>query len=74
MQYVSVNGTDSDHLQISTGDPQGSILGPIRFLTYVKDAQFRSKLIDLVLYADDMYILVSSKKILTPSTQIENTD
>ena len=64
MQYVSVNGTDSDHLQISTGVPQGSILGPILFLTYVKDAQFRSKLIDLVLYADDMYILVSRKKNL----------
>ena len=66
MQYVSVNGTDSDHLHISTGVPQGSILGTILFLTYVKDAQFMSKLIDLVLYADDMNILVSHKKILTP--------
>ena len=41
MQYVSVNGTDSDSLQISTGIPsQGSILGPILFPIYVNDAKF----------------------------------
>ena len=41
MQYVLVNGTDSDPLPISTGIPsQGSILGPIRFPIYINDAQF----------------------------------
>ena len=62
-QFVSINGTDSDLLEISTSVPQGSILGPILFLIYVNNAQFISRLIHLVLYADDMNILVSHKHL-----------
>ena len=53
MQYVSVNGTDSDPLQISAGIPsQGSILGPIQ-------------LIHVMLYADDVNVLVSHENVNT---------
>ena len=68
MQFGSVNGADSDLLEISTGFPQGSILallGPILFPIYANDAQFISRLIHLVLYADDMNILVPHKNINT---------
>ena len=48
MRHVSVNGTDSDPLQISSGVPsQGSILRPILFPSYDNDTQFMSKLIRL---------------------------
>ena len=53
MQYVSVNGTDLDPLQISTGIPsQGLILGPIQ-------------LIHVMLYADDVNVLVSHENVNT---------
>ena len=61
-----VNGTDSDPLQISSGVPsQGSFLGPILFPIYDNDTQFMSKLIRLVLYADDMNVLVSHENVNT---------
>ena len=61
-----VNGTDSDPLQISSGVPgQGSILGPILFPIYDNDTQFMSKLIRLLLYADDMNVLVSHENVNT---------
>ena len=36
-QYVYYNNYSSQYLDISSGIPQGSILGPIMFLLYVND-------------------------------------
>lgn len=62
-QRVFVNGIFSDTLQISSGVPQGSILGPLLFLLYINDFTQASKMFSMRLYADDTSLTVSGKNI-----------
>ena len=64
-QYVSIDGIESDQLRITHGVPQGSILGPILFLIFVNDAQYASRLVHLILYADDMNLFYNHKCMTT---------
>ena len=54
-QRVLLNGVISDTLPISPGVPQGSILGPLLFLTYVNDlpSSISSPFVCISLFADD---------------------
>ena len=61
-QSVILNGTNSDNIAVSSGVPQGSVLGPILFLAYINDLpeQVRSR---VRLFADDtaMYLALDKQ-------------
>ena len=52
-QYVEIDGVSSNILSLSTGVPQGSILGPLLFLIYMNDIPNCTEHFNFILYADD---------------------
>ena len=55
-QFVEFDGVKSDMLNISTGVPQGSVLGPLLFIIYLNDISKASEIFKLICYADDTSI------------------
>ena len=51
-QRVQVNGQFSKWSDVSSGIPQGSVLGPVLFVIYINDLP-DSVLSDIIMYADD---------------------
>ena len=56
-QYVVVNGESSTSTQVISGVPQGSVLGPLLFLTYINGIT-EIPINDgcMLLYADDIFL------------------
>ena len=59
-QYVSVNGYNSQNLNVTCGVPQGSVLGPLLFLIYINDIPSASSKFAFYLFADDTSIYFES--------------
>ena len=52
-QYTEIDNIKSNMLSITTGVPQGSILGPLLFIIYINDFAQASKMFNFLIYADD---------------------
>ena len=62
IQKVVLPTTSSDWIQLYQGVPQGTIMGPLLFFIYVNSLKFSiEKPCELLQYADDTFLFVSSK-------------
>ncbi len=59
-QYVELTNVKSDMLDINTGVPQGSILGPLLFIIYINNMANVSKLFNFIIYVDDTMLSSSN--------------
>ena len=65
-QYVAVEGSSSPTLNVLSGVPQGSVLGPLLFIIYLNDVVHHiSNCSKMNLFADDIALHLQLKKYLT---------
>lgn len=62
-QYTVINETSSSMREMNCGVPQGSILGPLLFVLLINDLSNSSRLLFVLLFADDTTLQLSSSNI-----------
>ena len=70
-QVVKFGKIESDEEIVESGVPQGSILGPLLFITCTNNIKDEMKDYEIFSYADDMQILVKGKTILEVENKLE---
>ena len=67
-QYITVNGYDSETMNLTCGVPQGSTLGPLLFLIYINDLQYSLNYASSSHFVDDTCLIYGSKNPKTLET------
>ena len=62
-QYVCINDSNSECLDVKCGVPQGSILGSALFILYVNDMCIVSKSLKSILFADETNLFYAGKDL-----------
>ena len=62
-QYVCIHDSNSECVDVKCGVPQGSILGPALFISYVNDMCNVSKSLKSILFADDTNLCYAGKDL-----------
>ena len=62
-QFIQAGAIKTSYEDITCGVPQGSILGPLLFITYVNDLCNVSKILEPIMFADDTNLFFSHKNI-----------
>ena len=71
-QTTKHNNTTSSFLNISTGVPQGSVLGPLLFLLFINDLCKLPLYSEIALFADDTCIYLSGPNIDSIITRLQS--
>ena len=72
-QYVLVDNNKSELGKITTGVPQGSVLGPLLFIIYMNDIcnVIKNNTAKLMLFADDTNLFISGKNPIQIKNDME---